>query len=394
MPISKKIDGFIERSSWIRRMFEEGNRLKKQHGLDKVFDFSLGNPHLEPPPEFDAVMAELIADRNPCWHGYMSNAGYDTTRAAVAALVSSEQNVTVPWTNVVMTAGAGGALNVVFKTILDEGDEVIASRPYFVEYGFYLDNHGGVLTLVDSTPDFDLDVDAIAAAITPRTRAVLINSPNNPTGRIYSAEKIKALGKLLEQTWHRTGRIIFLISDEPYRHIAYDGAVVPSVMDAYGNTIVITSYSKDLSLSGERIGFLAVHPDIPEVERLMAGLTLSNRILGFVNAPALMQRAVERLQGVTVDITPYKQNRDLLLETLEGAGFTVPRPDGAFYLFPRSPIEDDVEFARQLAERLVLVVPGTGFGGPGYVRIAYCCSLETVKGAAPVFEEFGRRYFG
>ncbi|GAB4262663.1 MAG: pyridoxal phosphate-dependent aminotransferase [Thermoleophilia bacterium] len=394
MPLAKKMDEFIEHSSWIRRMFEEGTRLKALHGADKVFDFSLGNPNLEPPEEFDRVMQELLADPRPGLHGYMANAGYEFTREAVAAFVSEEQAVKVPSSNVVMTGGAGGALNVVFKAILEPGDEVLVPKPYFVEYGFYVDNHGGVLKPVDSTPEFDLDLDAIEAAITPRTRAVLINSPNNPSGRVYPAEAVRALGGLLEHKWLETGRIIYLVSDEPYRHIVYDGLSVPPVMSAYTNTIVTTSYSKDLSLSGERIGFLAVHPDIPEVGRLMAGLVMANRILGFVNAPALMQRAVARLQGVKVDVGFYQRNRDVLWHELQEAGFTVPRPDGAFYLFPKAPTDDDVAFVRELQERLVLVVPGSGFGGPGHFRISYCVSHATVDGALPILRDVGRRHFG
>lgn len=393
MPISAKMDSFLERSSWIRRMFEEGARLKAEHGADKVFDFSLGNPNLEPPAEFDNAMRELLADKTPGMHGYMANAGYPETRDAVAALVAREQGVPVRGADVVMTTGAGAALNVVFKALLDPGDEVIVPRPYFVEYGFYADNHGGVLVPVDTTPDFDLDLSAVEAAITPKTRVVLINSPNNPTGRVYPAEAIQALGKLLERKWLETGRVIFLLSDEPYRHIIYDGVVVAPVMPSYVNSIIVSSYSKDLSLSGERIGYLAINPDIPD-KRLMPALVTANRILGFVNAPALMQRAVARLQGVTVDVTPYRENRDILYTCLVDAGFTVPHPDGAFYLFPKCPIEDDVEFTRELAAQLVLVVPGSGFGGPGHVRLAYCCSRASAEGALPVLRAVGAKYFG
>jgi aspartate aminotransferase len=242
---------------------------------------------------------------------------------------------------------------------------------------------------VPTTPDFDLDVAAIEQALTAKTRAVLINSPNNPTGRIYSEESLAALGKVLEQRWLETGRVIFLIADEPYRKIVYGGAEVAPVMPHYTNTIVVTSYSKDLSLSGERIGFLAVHPKVPDTPRLMGGIIMANRILGFVNAPALMQRAIARLQGELVDLTPYQRNRDLLLEALTGAGYSVPRPEGAFYLFPKAPVEDDIVFVRELQERLVLVVPGSGFHGPGHFRLAYCVSEQTVRGAIPIFQELG-----
>jgi len=394
MPVGKKIDGFIERSSWIRRMFEEGNRLRGLHGADKVFDFSLGNPNLEPPAEFQEVIEELVRDPTPMLHGYMPNAGYPAVRAAVAAYLTEEQGVEIPADNVVMTAGAGAALNVVFKAVLDEGDEIVVPSPYFVEYGFYTDNHGGVLKPVPSAEGFGLDVEAIEAALTPRTRAVLINSPNNPTGRVYEEESIQALGRLLEREWLAGGRVIYLISDEPYRKITYDGITVPSVMAAYPNTIVCSSYSKDLSLSGERIGYVAANPGIPECGRLMAGLILANRILGFVNAPALMQRAVGRLQGKHVDLTQYKRNRDVLYGVLCEAGFTVPRPDGAFYLFPETPMPDDIAFAHELQQQLVLVVPGSGFGGPGHFRLCYAVSPQTVDGAVPIFQELGRKYFG
>ncbi|MHB1343800.1 MAG: pyridoxal phosphate-dependent aminotransferase [Thermoleophilia bacterium] len=394
MPVSKKIESFMERSSWIRRMFEEGGRLKAEHGADKVFDFSLGNPNLEPPEEFHRALRELIEEPHPGRHGYMSNAGYVETRQAVADYLTVEQGVTIGSDHIVMTSGAGGALNVIFKAILDEGDEVLVPKPYFVEYGFYADNHGGVLKPVETHADFSLDLDKIAEAITPKTRALILNSPNNPTGRIYPEETVRELGRLLEHKWLENGRVIFLLADEPYRKIVYGDTTVPSLMAAYPNTILSTSYSKDLSLSGERIGFIAAHPGISDVQQLMGGLVLANRILGFVNAPALMQRAVARLQGVKVDLTFYQENRDLLLAALRGSGYTVPEPDGAFYLFPKSPVEDDVVFAQELQEQLVLVVPGSGFSGPGHFRIAYCVSRQTVEGAIPIFEELGRKYYG
>jgi aspartate aminotransferase len=394
MPIGKKIEGFMEKSSWIRKMFEEGGRLKAEHGAENVFDFSLGNPNLEPPEQFHSVLRDLIEEPHPGLHGYMSNAGYLETRQAVADYLTEEQGVPVHPDLVVMTSGAGGALNVIFKAILDEGDEVLVPRPYFVEYGFYVDNHGGVLKQVETNEDFSLNIERIAEAITPKTRAIILNSPNNPTGRIYPEEAVRELGRLLEHKWAETGRIIFLVADEPYRKIVYGDMKVPSLMAAYPNTIVSTSYSKDLSLSGERIGFLAVSPKVPDIKRVMGALILANRILGFVNAPALMQRAIGRLQGVHVDLTLYRENRDLLLTSLRGSGFTVPEPDGAFYLFPRAPIEDDVQFVQELQERLILVVPGSGFGGPGHFRIAYCVSRQTVEGAIPIFQEIGGKYFG
>ncbi len=394
MPTAKKIEGFCERSSWIRRMFEEGDRLKAIHGCENVFDFSLGNPNVEPPVEFQRVLEELVHDPAPGLHGYMPNAGYTEAREAVAQYLTDDQRVDVPAANVVMTCGAGGALNVILKAILDPGDEVIVPNPYFVEYSFYVDNHGGVLKPVDTTADFGLDLEAIEAAIGKSTRAILINSPNNPTGRVYPAESLSRLGELLRRKCVETGRIIHLVSDEPYRRIVYDGVRVPAVMAAYENSLIASSYSKELSLAGERIGYLAAHPAIPCVETLMEGLILANRILGFVNAPALMQRAVTRLQGVGVDLSLYERNRRVLYEALADAGYRVTLPEGAFYLFPRSPVEDDVAFARELLEHQVLVVPGVGFGAPGYFRMAYCTAPDVVDGALPALREMGAKYRG
>jgi aspartate aminotransferase len=394
MPVAKKIAEAAQRSSWIRQMFEEGARLADIHGCDAVSDLSIGNPNLEPPREFLKALEDLVHDPAPGTHGYMSNAGYAETRAAVATCMAKDQGVAVDAENVVMTCGAGGALNVIFKTILDPEDEVIVSRPYFVEYGAYADNHRGVLKVVDSRPDFDLDPATIEAAIGPRTRAVLVNSPNNPTGRVYPEATIEALGQMLRRKSGETGRIIYLVSDEPYRRIVYDGVRVAPVMAAYENTIIASSYSKELSLAGERIGYVAACPSIARVDDLMEGLIMANRILGFVNAPALMQRIVTRLQGVTVDVTPYKRNRDVLYDELTKAGFTVNKPEGAFYLFPKSPLEDDVAFCRELQERLVLVVPGSGFGLPGYFRMAYCVAPSVVDCALPAFRDIGAKYFG
>ena len=392
MPISARMLESTSHSSWIRRMSEEANRLKALYGAESVFDFSLGNPNTEPPAEFFAVLEDLVLDRSPGRHGYMNNAGYAESRQAVAEYLSAEQGVDLPPGNVVMTCGAAGGLNVVFRTILDPGDEVIGSTPYFGEYAFYVDNHAGILRPVPATADFGLDLAAIEAAIGPQTRAVLINSPNNPTGRVYSGASLTSLGALLVRKCRDTGRLIHLISDEPYRKIVYEGEQVPSVLGVYDNTIVVSSYSKELSLAGERIGYIAANPAIPDVGRLMEGLVLANRVLGFVNAPALMQRAITRLQGACVDLGVYERNRRVLLGALTDAGYSVPSPQGGFYLFPRSPIDDDVAFVTELAEQRVIVVPGTGFGFPGYFRISYCVAPEVVDGAVPVLREAGVKY--
>ncbi len=385
MPVARKIREAIDRSSWIREMFETGARLKAEFGAENVFDFSLGNPNLDPPEAFRKVLRELVEEDRPGCHGYMPNAGYPEVREAVAARVAVEQGAPVEGRHIVMTVGAGGALNAVFRALLEPGDEVLVPRPYFVEYNFYLDNHGGVLKTVPTGPDFGLPLEALEEALGPRTRAVLINSPNNPTGKVYGRAELEQLRDLIERKSREFGRLIYLISDEPYRKIAYDDVEVPGILSIFPNAVVCTSHSKDLSLPGERIGYIAASPAIPEVGVLMAALTLTNRILGFVNAPALMQRAIGRLQGVTVDVGFYARNRDALFEGLLAAGYSCHKPEGAFYLFPRSPIADDVAFVRELQKENILAVPGSGFSGPGHFRLAYCCSHDTIARSLPGF---------
>jgi aspartate aminotransferase len=387
MPVSEKIVEFGKRASWIRKMFEEGARLKKEHGSQNVFDFSLGNPNLDPVKTVKDAMVAAAKDDNSGVHGYMPNAGLPAMRSAVARKIREDEGIDLSENHVVMTVGAGGALNVIFKTILNPGDEVIVPKPFFVEYTFYADNHGGKIVLAPTLEDFSLDLAAIESAITPKTAAVLINSPNNPTGKVYSASDIRALGKLLEEKSSKIGRHIVLISDEPYRGITYDGAVVPSILKAYANSMVATSFSKDLSIPGERLGYIAMNPNVSQPAATMDGLVLSNRILGFVNAPALMQRAVRGVLRDVVDVSVYKRRRDRLYQALTGFGYQCVKPEGAFYLFPKSPLPDDVEFVARLQKKLVLTVPGTGFGGPGHFRIAYCVSDETIEGSLKGFEE-------
>ena len=384
MTIARKMQDFAEKSSWIRKMFEEGARMKAEYGADNVFDFSLGNPDVEPPPRFGEVLREVAADDSPGAHAYMPNGGYPWVREALAETLSREQGVDLGPGDLLMTCGAAGALNVVMKTLLDPGDEVIILSPFFVEYNFYVDNHGGVTRIVPTDAEFNLELAAIEAAITDKTKAVLINSPNNPTGQVYSGQSLQALGRLLDEAGEDLARTIYLISDEPYRKIVYDGCEVPSVMAATSNAIVVSSYSKDLSLPGERIGYLAVHPLIRDKAALLDGLTLANRILGFVNAPALMQRVVARLQGVSVDSSVYARRREVFCRVLDQAGFDYVRPRGAFYLFPKTPV-DDVEFCRILQEEKILAVPGRGFGAPGYIRLAFCVDEKVIEGAAQGF---------
>jgi len=392
MTIAKKIDGFMVQSSFIRKMFEEGANMKKQYGADKVFDFSLGNPNLDPPGAFSERLCRLVAEEISGKHMYMPNAGYYETRAAVAAELSSAQGVAVSAEQVVMTCGAGGALNVIFKTLLDPGDEVIIPAPFFVEYRFYVDNAGGATRTVSTRSDFSLDIDGIREAVTDKTKAVLINSPNNPTGKVYDKDGIAALAALLEERGRALGRVIYLISDEPYLEIIFDGAKAPSVLAAYPHSLIATSYSKSLSLPGERIGYIAVNPGIEALAMVMDGLTLCNRILGFVNAPALMQRVIAGLGGVKVDVEVYQRKRDLLCDGLASVGYRIRKPEGAFYLFLPTPIADDVRFAGALQQRRILTVPGSGFDGPGHIRIAYCVDDATILGSIEGFGEALREF--
>jgi aspartate aminotransferase len=392
MSVASKIRTAMHQSSWIREMFEKGARLKAEHGAGNVFDFSLGNPNLPPPEAFGRTLLDVVTTCGPGSHCYMPQPGYPQVCESVAAYLTREQGVPFEARDVIMTCGAAGALNVILKALLDPGDEVIVPTPCFVEYKFYVDNHGGVIRLVPTREDFTLDVDAIAAAINGKTKIVLINSPNNPTGQIYSAGSLEALGRLLTDRSRSLGRIIYLVSDEPYRKIVFDGREVPSIFAAYEQSIVATSYSKDLSIPGERIGFAAVHPSAVHKAEIMAAMALTIRILGFVNAPSLMQRVVADLQGVSVEIEAYARKRELLCNGLADAGYDFVTPPGAFYLFPRSPIEDDVAFVDELMQELILAVPGTGFVGPGHFRIAFCVDDETIVRAMPGFRRVMQKY--
>ena len=394
MTLAKKVQASIERSSWIRKMFEEGIKRKAEFGAENVFDFSLGNPDLEPPPKLKEVLSDLIADPRPGLHGYMPNAGFVETREAVANYLKTFNSQDFTADDIVMTSGAGGALNVVFRAILDPGDEIIIPSPFFVEYNFYAETHQGVTKIVKTKPDFALDLDAIAEAFTEKTKAVLINSPHNPTGRVYPKEDIDALAQLLRDRSAELGRIIYLLSDEPYRKIVYDDVNVPSIFDAYNESFVVTSFSKDLSLPGERMGYVATHPNLTAKQEMMGGLILCNRILGFVNAPAFMQRAIPFLLEESVDVSIYKRRRDMLYDSLSSFGYEIPKPEGAFYLFPKAPIADDAVFVGALAEENILVVPGSGFMGPGHFRIAYCVDDKTIENALPGFERVIKKYKG
>ena len=336
--VTKEVDGFLANSSMIRKMFEAGIELRKKYGAENVYDFSLGNPDVPPPAAVKAALKEIAEHADePFAIGYMPNAGYPATREALAKKVSEEQATEVPASNIVVTCGAAGAINVLFRAVLSEGDEVICPSPYFVEYGFYAGNFGGKLVPVPTKlPNFNLDVEAIDAAITPKTRAVIVNSPNNPTGQIYSREELAALGEVLAKHSEKNGRAIYLVSDEPYRALNFDSVEIPSVFSVYPAAVVIGSFSKTLSLAGERIGYFVAHPSMPDQESLMAAVSITNRTLGYVNAPVIGQKLVQRLLGETVDLTIYDSRRKLMAKVLSNAGIEFAMPKGAFYFFVKN----------------------------------------------------------
>jgi len=392
MFMSDKVRTGMVAGSWIRRMFDEGNILRQKYGADKVFDLTLGNPVVEPPPEFHRELKKLADKPLPGMHRYMENAGYADTRAAVAKQLYKETGIKLTAGDVVMTCGAAGAMNVILKAILNPGEEVIVFAPYFVEYLNYIDNHGGVSRIVPTDDKFLPRLDLLEAAITKKTRAVIINSPNNPTGVVYSERLMKQIGNLLQKKESELDIQIYLLSDEPYRKLIYDGLKYPSPLLYHPASIVATSHSKDLALPGERIGYIAINPDCPQKQELVDGFIYCNRILGFVNAPALMQHLVKNLQDVTVSITDYQKKRDFLYKNLTEMGYKMVKPQGAFYMFPKSPIPDDVEFVRALQEQLVLAVPGQGFGGPGHFRISYCIDDRTLAGALDGLRKTAKRF--
>jgi aspartate aminotransferase len=385
MSVSKRIRQAMEQGSWIRQMFEEGMELKARLGAENVFDFTLGNPDLEPPPRFKEALVEAARDPSPRLHGYMPNAGLLDSRQALAGHLSSMYLQDFGPHDLVLTCGAAGALNVIFKALLDPGDEVVIFAPYFPEYLFYADNHGGAAVVVETDPSFQLDVKALQKALSPRTKAVIINSPNNPTGQVYPAPALMELGYLLKKHSEQEGRVIYLVADEPYSRIIFDGLELPNIFSVYHNTVLATSFSKDLSIPGERLGLVAVSPQAAHREELLAGFILANRILGFINAPALMQRVVAKVPGLAVDITPYTRRRDLFAQILKDAGYRFQMPQGAFYFFPEAPGGDDLAFVNRLKQENILAVPGRGFGRAGHFRLVFCVSEAVIEKAAPGF---------
>ncbi|MGA2318535.1 MAG: pyridoxal phosphate-dependent aminotransferase [Thermodesulfobacteriota bacterium] len=392
MAISKKVKTALNGASWVRRMFEEGEELKRLYGEENIFDFSLGNPNLEPPASLKKALKALADCPIPGMHRYMPNCGYSDTRCAIAEFLSEESGLPFDEKHVVMTVGAAGGLNVVLKAILDEGDQVIVPSPYFMEFKFYIGNCGGEIRLVETNGDFSLNLKEIEKAMGSKTKAILINSPNNPTGVVYDQASFEKLGKLLKKKSKELGKTLYLITDEAYRRIVFDQIQLPIAFRYYPHTIRVTSHSKDLSLPGERIGYIAVHPLCEEVDELISAIVFANRTLGFVNAPALMQRLVAPLQKNSVNIREYEEKRDLFYNSLTAFGYEVVKPQGAFYLFPKAPIEDDVAFVKELQSKRILTVPGSGFGKPGYFRIAYAVDKKVIEGSLPGFKEVAEKY--
>ena len=386
--ISEKIKESLKNSSAIRKMFEEGLLLAELHGEENVFDFSLGNPDMPPPKELIEGLKEYAGQEGV--HRYMPNAGYPDVREKIAAKISAcGKKITAK--NIIMTVGAAGGINAALKALLDPEDEVIVLAPYFVEYNFYIENHGGVPVVVETDDDFSPDIEKIYSAITEKTKAIIINSPNNPTGVIYKKDELEELADALYERQNALQTDICILSDEPYIEIAY-GTEVPNLLNIYDNTIIINSFSKSLSLPGGRIGYVAVSPDMTEAHEVISAITFTNRTLGFVNAPALYQKAVMHAIDAKVDVAGYMARRDALYDILCEAGFDAYKPEGAFYFFIKSPIRDDKEFVTAATRHNLLFAPGSGFGKPGYFRICYCVSLDKIKRSRQAFIDLGKEY--
>jgi aspartate aminotransferase len=386
MAISKRISELMKSSSWIRAMFEEGEKLKKKYGPENIVDFTLGNPVMEPPRALKQELLRIVSEETKGMHRYMTNSGYEGVRDEIAGFLGERTGLAFTRDHIIMTVGSAGGMNVLLKSLLDPGDEVIVPNPFFVEYVFYIENHGGSMRLVETRDDFHLDIGEIEKAITKRTKAIIINSPHNPTGIVYNENELRRLADILVEHRKR-GQRIYLLADEAYRKIVFDGIPFPDLFQIYDDTVVITSHSKDLGLPGERIGYIAISPRVVHGRSLIDAAIFANRILGFINAPALMQRVVGKFQRNSVDILEYQKKRDLIYGILVDAGFEVVKPEGAFYIFPKSPIPDDVAFVRTLQKHHILTVPGVGFGKPGYFRIAYCVDSDVIEKSRPYFKE-------
>ncbi|HVN23590.1 MAG TPA: pyridoxal phosphate-dependent aminotransferase [Syntrophorhabdales bacterium] len=393
MVVCRKMMNLIKaQEGWTRKMFEAAIQMKKTYGAENVYDFSLGNPDVEPPPDVQKKLLDVVAHPVPGMHRYMPNPGYEDVRENVAAYLKGRTGLPFTSRHVFMTVGCAGGLNIVLKSMLNPGDEVIVPSPFFWEFKNYVENFGGIPKFVETKPDFQLDLGKIKTAMNSKTKAILINSPNNPTGAVYSEESLKELADLFYKA-RKKGREVFILSDDAYRKLVYSDGKLPELFKIYDLVISVTSHSKDLALPGERIGYVAISPQVKETELLLSGLVIANRILGFVNAPALFQRLVAEFQNTSVSIAEYQKKRDLLYETLIEAGFECVKPTGAFYMFPKSPLKDELKFVMMMQqEERILVVPGRGFGRSGYIRIAYCVPLETIEKARPGFLRMGKRY--
>ncbi|MCI8307317.1 MAG: pyridoxal phosphate-dependent aminotransferase [Lachnospiraceae bacterium] len=391
--IAKSMVEYVKGSSVIRAMFEEGKRLADIYGAENVYDYSLGNPSVEPPAQVREAMVDIIRNEDQnLVHGYMNNAGYEDVRETIAESLNKKFGTKFTLKNILMTVGAAGGLNVILKTLIDAGDEVVTFSPFFGEYRNYVANFSGRLVIVPPTDDFIPDPELFEKALTPKTKAVIINNPNNPTGVVYSEDTIKRLVDVLEKKQKEYGTSIYLIADEPYRELVYDGVSVPYLTKYYDNTIVGYSYSKSLSLPGERIGYLVMPNELDDFENIIQAAGIANRILGFVNAPSLIQRTVAKCVDAEVDVEAYNYNRELLYNSLTDMGFECIKPQGAFYLFVKAPGGDDKAFCDKAKEFNLLLVPGTTFNGPGYVRIAYCVSPDMIKRSLPAFEKLASFY--
>ena len=384
--ISSKIDHFMKAGSFIRKMFEEGAAMKAKYGNENVFDFSIGNPMGNPPKKFIDGLRAVIDTPIPGKHSYMPNSGYPHVRENLAAVLATDLNAPLEAKHLIMTVGAAGALNVALKSVVNAGETILIFAPFFVEYKFYADNVGARCEVVETDSEFNIDIDAVEKALKPGVKAMIVNTPNNPTGRVYPRDTLMALGRLVDRKSEEFGHPIYIISDEPYKRIVYGDVDVTSLFDISPNTIICTSYSKELCIPGERLGYIAVNPRCEGAQKIIDAATFCNRILGFVNAPALMQRALGENPGESVDITGYTENRNLLLNELTAMGYSIIPPEGAFYLFPKSPIADDVAFVDELKKEKVLVVPGTGFGRSGYFRISYCVTRDAIERSLPGFK--------